>query len=276
MTKEAKNEMSFIDHLEELRWHLIRAFAAIFVITIGVFLAKSFVFGKVILGPTQPDFSTYNVLCKLGQNFNLGDSFCYEALSFSLTNIDMAGQFLIHLKTSFVLGFIVAFPYVLFEIWNFVKPGLYDSEKKYTRGIVTFGSLFFFLGVLFGYFILTPFSINFLGSYFVSPEVTNTINLSSYIQTITTLVLASGMVFELPMIVFILAKLGLVTAGDMRKYRKHGFVSILLFSAIITPPDLTSQIIIAFPLYILYELSIFIAAKFNPVKKIAEESLAKT
>jgi len=261
---EGKTEMTFIEHLEELRWHLIRAFAAISIITIIVFLAKKFVFYTIILGPSNANFFTYNTICAIAKKLQMADSFCFEDLPFKIINTDMAGQFLIHLKTSFVLGFIAAFPYVLYEIWKFIEPGLYLNEKKYTRGIVIFGSLFFFVGVLFGYFILAPFSINFLGSYTVSETVKNTINLASYITTLTTLIFASGIVFELPMVVYILAKLGLITANDMRTYRKHGFVAMLIFSAIITPPDLTSQIIIALPLYILYEFSILIAQKVNP------------
>jgi len=259
-----KSEMTFIEHLEELRWHLIRAMVAISVITIIVFIAKNFVFYTVILGPSDAKFFTYETICTIGRKLRLADSFCFEELPFKIINTDMAGQFLIHLKTSFVLGFILAFPYVLYEIWKFIEPGLYINEKKYTRGIVIFGSLFFFVGVLFGYFVLAPFSINFLGSYSVSDTVKNTINLASYISTLTTLILASGVVFELPMIVYILAKLGLITAKDMRTYRKHGFIAMLIFAAIITPPDLTSQIIIALPLYILYEFSILIAKRVNP------------
>lgn len=257
-------EMSFIDHLEELRWHLIRSLMVISIITILVFISKAIVFGKIILGPSKATFFTYQWLCTIGKKLKLGNFFCFEKLTFEIINTEMAGQFLIHLKSSFVIGFIVAFPYVLFEIWRFVKPGLYENERHYTSGIVFFGSVFFFMGVLFGYFILTPFSINFLGSYFVSETVANTITLSSYVSTLTTLVVASGAVFELPMIVYILAKLKLITAKDMRTYRKHGLVIMLIFSAIITPPDLTSQIIIALPLYILYEFSILIAKRVNP------------
>lgn len=261
---DSKSEMTFIEHLEELRWHLIRAMVAISIITIIVFIAKNFVFYTVILGPSDAKFFTYETICMIGRKLRLADSFCFDELPFKIINTDMAGQFLIHLKTSFVLGFILAFPYVLYEIWKFIEPGLYINEKRYTRGIVIFGSLFFFVGVLFGYFVLAPFSINFLGSYSVSDTVKNTINLASYISTLTTLVLASGVVFELPMVVFILSKLGLITAKDMRTYRKHGFIAMLIFAAIITPPDLTSQIIIALPLYILYEFSILIAKRVNP------------
>lgn len=258
--------MSFIDHLEELRWHLIRSLVAISMVTIMVFLSKALIFGKIILGPSKAGFYTYQMLCNVGKKLKLGETFCFEKLTFEIINTEMAGQFLIHLKSSFIIGFIVAFPYILYEIWRFVKPGLYENEQKYTSGVVIFGSLFFFMGVLFGYFVLTPFSINFLGSYFVSETVANTITLSSYVSTLTTLVMASGAVFELPMIVFILAKLQLITAKDMRTYRKHGLVVMLIFAAIITPPDLTSQIIIALPLYVLYEFSILIAKRVNPPK----------
>jgi len=272
--QNSTKEMSFIEHLEELRWHLIRSLSAITIITIIVFLLKDLVFGKIILGPSKASFFTYQTLCDVGKKLRLGEFFCFDKLTFEIINTEMAGQFLIHLKSSFILGFIVAFPYVLYEVWKFIKPGLYESERRYTSGIVAFGSFFFFMGVLFGYFVLTPFSINFLGSYFVSETVENTITLSSYVSTLTTLVVASGAVFELPMIVFILAKLQLITANDMRTYRKHGLVIMLIFSAIITPPDLTSQIIIALPLYVLYEFSILIAKRVNPTPKSEEVSSA--
>jgi len=235
-TSNAGNkEMSFVDHLEELRWHIIRSLIAVSIITTLVFLAKRFIYDGLILGPTQIDFFTYDLLCNIGKKLKLGETFCYDKMSFNIINTEMAGQFLNHLKTSFVLGFIVAFPYVLYQVWSFVKPGLYEHEKRYTSGIVLFGSLFFFIGILFGYFVLTPFSINFLGSYFVSDTVDNTITLTSYVSTLTTLVMASGAVFELPMIVFILAKLKLM--------------------------------------YVLYEMSILIAARVNPATK--EQAVAK-
>ncbi len=259
-----EKEMSFIDHLEELRWHLLRSIIAIGIIMIGTFAAKSFVFGKVILGPTKTDFFTYKWLCQISQSLKFGEAFCFESLSFTITNIDMAGQFLIHLKSSFIIGFILAFPYVFWEVWKFVKPGLYENEKKMTRGIVLFSSFFFFAGILFGYFVLSPFSINFLGSYFVDASVRNDITLGSYVGTLSTLVLASGIIFELPMVVYILAKLDIITSNDMRKYRKHALVAIFVLAAVLTPPDPTSQMLIGIPLYFLYEFSILIAKRVNP------------
>jgi len=258
--------MSFLDHLEELRWHLIRSIAAIGIITIIIFVSSSIVFDKIILGPSKNNFFTYRYLCEFAEKIKLS-IICIDKVSFTLTNIEMAGQFLIHIKSSIVLGFIVAFPYIFFEIWKFIRPGLYDNERKMTRGIVAFSSFFFFLGITFGYFVLAPFSINFLGSYFISETVSNNVTLSSYVSTLTTLVLASGFIFELPMVVFILSKLGLVSAPLMQNYRKHSFVAILFFAAIITPPDVISQLLIGLPLFILYEFSILIAAKVNPVKK---------
>jgi len=262
-------EMSFIEHLEELRWHLIRGIFAIGIFTILIFISAGFVFDTIILGPSRSSFITYTYLCQLAEKINL-KIICIDKVSFTLTNIEMAGQFLIHIKSSVVLGFIVAFPYLFFEIWRFIRPGLYKNERQTTQGIVFFSSFFFFLGILFGYFILAPFSINFLGSYFVSQDVTNNVTLSSYVGTLTTLVLASGFIFELPMVVFILSKLQLINAPLMRKYRKHSFVAILFFAAIITPPDVVSQILIGFPLFILYEFSILIAARVNPVNETEE------
>ena len=264
MDSQKEAEMSFIEHLEELRWHIIKSISSVFLFTIIVFVAKDFVFGKIILGPSNNEFFTYDILCNISEKLGLSKALCIDNIKFSIQNIDLPGQFLIHIKSSIVLGFIVAFPYVVYQIWSFVRPGLYENEQKYTRGVDLFSSLFFLLGVTFGYFILVPFSINFLGSYTVSDVVQNQVSLNSYVGVLTSLILACGFIFELPMITFILAKIGLINAPLMKNYRKHAVVAILLLAAIITPPDLISQFLIGLPLYILYEFSILIAARVNP------------
>ena len=268
MPKNKPSEMTFLQHLEALRWHLVRGFAAVLIITIIVFINKTFVFENIVLAPKSLDFITYKALCWLSQKFQLGDNLCLKTIPFTVINIEMAGQFLLHIKVSFILGFVFAFPYLFWEIWRFVKPALYEKEVHYTHGIVFFSSLLFTLGVAFGFFILAPFSINFLGSYRVTEEVTNSINLSSYIAIVSLLVLASGIIFELPMVVYLLSRIGIVTPSLMRRYRRHAFVVILITSAVITPPDITSQVIIAIPLLVLYEISIFISARVN--KKIVD------
>ena len=251
-------EMSFLDHLEELRWHLIRSTIAVVVIGIAAFIAKSFIFDGVIFWPKDSNFPTYRLLCSSAQLIGL-DSFCFQELPFSIQSRTMAGQFSAHIWTSITAGIIVAFPYIIYEFYKFISPGLHENERKNSRGFIIAASLLFFTGVLFGYFIVTPLSINFLGSYQVSTEVLNEFDLDSYISTLRTSVLASGIVFELPILIYFLTKIGLVTPEFLRKYRKFALVIVLILSAVITPPDVASQVIVAVPVIILYEVSIFIS-----------------
>lgn len=259
MKEEA--EMSFLDHLEVFRWHLIRAFAAILFFSVIAFIFKEIIFDTILLGPKNPDFPTYLALCNVSQFLGMGDALCLKDSPFSLMNISMSGQFSTHITTSVFAGFIIAFPYVFWEFWRFISPALYSSETKLARGIVLFSSLLFLFGVLFGYYVIAPLSINFLGSYQVSGLVSNQINLSSFISTVTTVCLANGIIFELPILVYFLTKIGLLTPEFMRIYRKHAMVVVLILSAIITPPDISSQILVSFPLIILYEFSIKISAR---------------
>ena len=259
-SKASKDSLSFLEHLEELRWHLIRAVIAIVVLSIVAFIFKDIVFDKIIFGPRNPDFASYRALCWFSQQFG-GDAFCFTDEPFELLNTRMAGQFTMHLWVSFVFGFIVAFPYVFFEIWRFISPGLHQKERKHSRGIIFSTSMLFLLGVGFGYFIISPFSVQFLATYSVSESVVNRIDLSSFISTVTSVTLASGLVFELPIVVYFLAKVGLVTPEMMRNYRRHSIVVILIVASIITPPDITSQILVTLPVLLLYELSIKIAAR---------------
>lgn len=258
MTKESN--MSFLGHLEALRWHLVRAFMAIFIFTIVAFLSKSFIFDVVIFGPKTPDFFTYRMLCELSNFFGIQDgSMCFDEMPFVVQNRTMAGQFTSHLWVSLISGFIIAFPYVIWEIWRFLKPGLTSKEREYTTGVVFFSSVLFILGILFGYYLIAPLSINFLGGYRVSEQILNEIDLSSYISTVSTVTLSSGMVFELPIVVFFLTKIGLITPQIMRNYRRHSFVGVLILAAVITPPDVSSQILVAIPIVVLYEISIYIS-----------------
>ncbi len=258
--KEPKAEMSFLQHLEELRWHLVRSSAAIFIFALIAFINKEFLFDKLILAPKNADFPTYRFLCILGQKLNLDESICIKELSFTLINIDMSGQFSTHMSVSLYAGIVLAFPYVIWELWRFIKPGLHNHERKYANGIVFFTSLLFFMGVLFGYYVVTPMSVNFLGTYQVSALVANQISLGSFISTVTTLTLMTGVVFELPILVYFLTKIGVLTPEFMRNYRRHAIVVLLIISAIITPPDVTSQILVCIPLLALYEISIFVSA----------------
>jgi len=257
--KSAVKEMSFLDHLEELRWHLIRSTIAVVIMATAAFIAKHFIFDVLLFGPSKASFPTYKILCEAATFLGFEDSFCFDELPFTIQSRTMAGQFSAHIWTSITAGFIVAFPYVLYEFWNFVSPGLKDTERKTSRGFIIVASLLFFMGVLFGYYVVTPLSINFLGSYQVSELVLNEFDISSYIGLVRASVLASGLIFELPIIIFFLTKIGIVTPEILRKYRKFALVGVLILSAIITPPDIASQIIVAVPVIVLYEISIFIS-----------------
>ncbi len=256
----AEKEMSFLDHLEELRWHLIRSTIAIVVIATLAFIFKDFIFDFIIFGPKKASFPTYRLLCQSAQAIGF-DSFCFSELPFRVQSRTMAGQFSAHIWTSITAGFILAFPYIIYEFWKFVSPGLRSNERKNARGFIIAASLLFFTGVLFGYYVVTPLSINFLGTYQVSEEVFNDFDLSSYIGLVRACALSSGIIFELPIIIYFLTKVGLVTPKFLRKYRKFALVIVLIVSAVITPPDIASQVIVAIPVLILYEVSIFISGR---------------
>ncbi|MAW15375.1 MAG: twin-arginine translocase subunit TatC [Flavobacteriaceae bacterium] len=258
-TESPKDEMSFLDHLEELRWHLIRSVIAIVIVATIAFIFKDFIFDVLLFGPKNKDFITYRWFCSISQSLGQGSSFCIEELPFRIQSRTVAGQFSAHLWTSILSGFIVSFPYIIFEFWKFISPGLYEKERKNARGFIFIASLLFFIGVLFGYYIVTPLSINFLGNYTVSSEIFNDFDLSSYIGLLRASVLASGIIFELPIIIYFLTRVGIVTPQFLRKNRKISLVLVLSLSAIITPPDIASQIIVSIPILILYEASIIIA-----------------
>lgn len=259
-------EMSFLDHLEELRWHIIRAFIAIGAFAVVAFVSKSFVFGTVLLGPSKTDFWTYRMLCKLSELLNT-QALCIDVLPFIIQSRQMTGQFTMHIASSLAVGITCAFPYAFWEIWRFIKPGLYVNEKQVARGAVFFVSLLFMIGITFGYFILTPLSVNFLSNYQIDPSILNEFDIVSYVTTVTTLVLACGLLFQLPMVVLFLTKAGLVTPSLMRAYRKHGIVAIFLLGAMLTPPDPFSQVLIAIPLIGLYEFSISISRRaYNKIQ----------
>ncbi len=275
-SKERNNstdgEMTFLQHLEELRWHIIRALIAVVAGAIIAFVFKNIIFDKVILAPNNPDFITNRLLCRLADLVNV-PALCINQDPINLISIKMSGQFTTHINISLVAGLIIAFPYVFWEFWSFFRPALYDKERKYAQGAVLMASLLFLTGVVFGYFIITPLSINFLGSYRVSDLVTNQINISSYIGSVTSVALSAGITFELPIVVFFLARIGIITPEFMRKYRRHAIVVVLVVAAVITPPDVFSLILVSIPLVLLYEVSIFIAARV--ARKRAEKDEAE-
>lgn len=264
MAKAAPNspdEMSFLDHLEVLRWHLIRSVLAVVIIGIVAFLMKEFIFDTVLFGPKKMDFPTYKLFCKIGNFLGIDSDFCADELPFTIQSRLMGGQFSAHIWTSIWAGFIVGFPYVVYEMWKFINPALHSNERKHSKGFIFAASLLFFMGVLFGYYIVAPLSINFLGSYQVSQEVTNEFDLASYIGSVRISVIACGLIFELPIIVYFLTKVGLVTPEILKKYRKISLVVVLILSAVITPPDVTSQIVVALPILMLYQISIYVSKR---------------
>jgi len=269
-----EEEMTFLEHLEELRWHLIRSVIAILLLAIGVFLAKDFVWHSIILAPSRLDFWTYQMLCKAAEVIQ-SDGLCINDLPFIIQSRKMTGQFTMHITTSVLIGLIVSFPYVFWEIWSFVSPGLFEKERKGTRGAVFFVSLLFMIGVLFGYYIIVPLSINFLSHYNVDPTILNEFELVNYVSTISMIVLSSAVLFQLPMIVYVLTKAGLITPEVMKKYRKHAVIGILILGALLTPPDPISQILIAIPLFGLYQISIFISAAVLRKQRAREDRLIK-
>jgi len=259
--KPAKNEeaeMGFLDHLDELRSHLIKSLLAIVVCAIVIFTLEDWVFRNIIFSLKSDSFLTYRFFCSLGEQF------CLSAPEFVIETKKLGEQFFVSLRVSFWLGFIVAFPYVFYQIWSFVKPGLYEKEQKAARGVVFVCSFLFLLGVLFGYFILAPFAIRFFAGYQLAGNlVSETTHLSDFVGSLTMFTIPTGILFELPILVYFLAKIGLVTPELMRNYRKHAFVLILIVAAIITPPDVITQFLIGMPIFFLYEVSILIAARIT-------------
>ena len=242
-------DMSFLEHLEELRWHLIRATLAVVILGTGAFIAKDFIFNTP--SPKCADFLTYELFCKFSHMTGNGDSLCIKELPFRIQSRAVSGQFSAHLWTSITAGFILGFPYVLYEFWKFIRPGLLKNERRNARGFIIIASILFFLGVLFGYYIVTPLSINFLGTYQVSDQVFNDFDLDSYISLLRAATLSSGFIFELPILMYFFTKIGLVTPDFLKNNRKYAIVIVLSISAIITPPDIASQIIVTIPILIL-------------------------
>ena len=264
---EEGQPMSFWSHLEELRGHLIRSAVAVFLLAIGAFIAKDIIFDYVILAPKEPYFITNRAFCYLAEMLSV-PALCINQKPVQIINIELAGQFKTHIIVSLIVGIIVAFPFILWEFWKFIKPALHPREKANSRGAVFVTSFLFIAGVCFSYFLIAPLTINFLGSYQVSTMVANQIALRSYITTVTMVTFATGLVFELPVIVYFLSRVGLLTPEFMKKNRKTAFILIIALSAIITPPDIFSQVLVGIPLYVLYEISIGISKR---VKKQREE-----
>ncbi|WP_035631197.1 twin-arginine translocase subunit TatC [Flavobacterium sp. CF136] len=259
MAKKNLSEMSFLDHLEELRWLLVRSTAAICIMAFVTYFISDYLFDVIILGPTRPTFFTYRWFCDLSHQLGFADSICITELNFIIQNTEMEGQVNIFVWMCILAGFILSFPYILWELWKFISPALYEKERKNAKVFIFTSSLLFFLGVLFGYYVVIPMSVNFVATFSVSDVVINQFTLESYMGMVKTSVLASGLFFELPIIIYFLTKLGLVTPDFLRKYWKYAVIIILIIAAIVTPPDVVSQTIVAIPMLIIYEVSILIS-----------------
>ncbi|MEY4727705.1 MAG: twin-arginine translocase subunit TatC [Bacteroidota bacterium] len=268
---DEQEEMSFIDHLEVLRWHIVRSVLAILTSAILFFIYIDEIFDTVIMGPTRNDFISYRAFCKLSHVLGMGDSLCMPPMKLSLQVTSISGTFMSSITIAVVGGLLVALPFVFFEIWKFIKPALKPSELKYTRGIIFWVSMFFFMGAAFGYFMLAPFTFNFLSNYTIGDigVIDYRPTLADYLDSLIDITLGAGIAFELPMATWLLSKLGIITPNFLRTYRKYAYVALLVVAAVITPsPDWGSQLIVVVPLVLLYEISILIAAR---VKKKQDE-----
>ncbi|GAB3034433.1 twin-arginine translocase subunit TatC [Spirosoma pulveris] len=268
-------EMSFLDHLEELRWHIIRAVASIFVFAIIAFVYIEEIFDVVIMGPKNPNFWTYRMMCKLADTTGYTD-LCVKKLNFELQSLGVSDQFTMAMTSSAIIGLCFAFPYAFWELWRFIKPGLRNVERDAARGAVFFVSLLFTMGLLFGYFIVSPLAINFLANFQITPEIKNQFDITSYIGILVTLSLGCALIFQMPMIAYVLSKVGVLTPKYMREYRKHAWIVILVVAGIITPsPDIYSQVLVALPLTLLYEVSILVSARIEKARLKAQRELEK-
>lgn len=256
---EQPKDMSFLGHLEELRWHLVRSFAAIFVIAIVLFAFQGWVFDNYLLAHLESDFITYEFFCKTFTSIGMDSSFCNINFNAKLQSLALTQQLMTSIWTSLILGFVISFPYFLWEMWKFISPGLHSKERNKSRGFVFIASLLFFLGALFSYYVILPMSISFFYGYQITDRISNNFTLDSYISLVNNTLLGVSIMFELPVLIFFLSKIGLITPQFLKKYRKHALVLVLIISAIITPPDVASQVIVSIPILILYEISIYIS-----------------
>jgi sec-independent protein translocase protein TatC len=266
--KTIESEMSFFEHLEALRWHLIRAAVSVLVFAIVAFCNFDFLFNEIIKGPFNPHFWTYRMLCKLG------DGYCVTSMNAQMINTEVAGQFMLQVNQSVLIGIIVSIPYILWELWRFIKPALLVKERKAASGFVFYATLLFVIGILFGYYIIAPESIHFLLAYTISPDIKNQIMISSYVSMVATITLILGIVFELPMIIYILASLGILTGTFMRRTRRYSVVILLIIGAIISPsPDFLTTMISTIPLFALYEVGIVVASRVEKRREAKHEAI---
>jgi sec-independent protein translocase protein TatC len=264
MEEKESKEMSFLDHLEELRWRLVRSAAVVVVIAIAIWIFQEWIIDNVFLSMKDPSFISFRLMCDY-----MG--ICIEEIPVKMQSTTMGGQFGYAMMMSMVGGVVLAFPFIFYQLWSFVKPGLKSNERTVVKGIVFYVSILFFLGILFGYFVVSPMCVQFFGTYQISKNIDNIFTINSYMSTIISTVFYSGLLFLLPVVAYLMAKLGIITAAFLKKYRKHSIVGVLILSAVITPPDMISQIIVSIPILLLYEISIWVTASVE--KKRAKESI---
>jgi sec-independent protein translocase protein TatC len=261
--KEEGAEMSFIDHLEELRWVILYCVIAALVGALAVGLYHKWFFDHVVMAPAKANFVTYDLMCAAGQKLGMGSSLCIEPFKVDLLSTKVYGQFNMMFSFSLTAGFILAFPFIFWMFWRFIKPALTDKELKGIRGVIFWVSLMFFIGIAFGYFFLSPYAINFFATFQLSSSIKNMWAVDDYISMLTSFTLGCGLAFQLPLVLYFLAKIGIVTAAFLKKYFRHAIVVIVIIAAIITPPDGITQIIVATPLIILYWISIGLVSRVN-------------
>ncbi len=267
----ARSEMSFIDHLEELRGHLFRSAIAVAAGAVVVGIYNKFFIRGILMGPTHDDFPTYGLLCKLGQMLHI-NRLCMKGIGVKMQSTAVSGQFSVFFNVILIGGFIIGFPFVFREFWKFIKPALTQKELKSTGGVIFWVSLLFFLGVMFGYFIIAPYTVSFFANFQLDTNIENRWTITSYLDTLIPLILGTGLAFQLPLVMYFLTKVGIVGSAFLRKYRKHAIVIMLIVAGVITPPDVLSQVIVTLPLILLYEVSIVLAKR---VEKSAKEEEAK-
>ena len=265
-------EMSFIDHLEVLRGHLFRSVIAILVGAIVIAFNKDFFVKKVLLGPTKADFPTYGVFCRIGDYLNLREALCMQGVNIQMQSTGVATQFSTFISIMMIGGIVIAFPYIFWEFWRFIKPALTRKELQNTKGLIFWVSFLFFLGVFFGFFVIAPYTLNFFGNFQLDESIENRWTIASYFDTMIPLILGTGLAFQLPLLMILLAKIGIVSATYLRKVRKYSIVIIMIVAAVITPgPDVISQLTVAIPLVLLYEISILLTIKIEKQRAIEDK-----
>ncbi|MBS1627976.1 MAG: twin-arginine translocase subunit TatC [Bacteroidetes bacterium] len=256
-----KAEMSFIEHLDVLRSHLFKSVVATTIGAIVVAIFNNFIVQRILLGPTRGDFPTYSLLCRASNYLKLGSSLCMKEIKLEMQSNTVSGQFDVYLNVIVIGGFVIAFPYIFWQFWKFAKPALTQKELKNSRGVIFWVSTLFFIGILFGYFVISPYTINFFANFSLDEKIKNIWTINSYFNTILPLTLGSGLAFQLPLVLYFLAKVGVVSATALKKFRRYAYLTIIVVAGFITPPDMLSQIICSVPIILLYEISIIICRK---------------